>query len=916
MEKVTKAKRHKPAPTHGSWVPAAPLPVPAANVPQLLQPQAQAAPPLVYCPPPPAYQMYQQQPQLQAPAPPAYQMYQQQPQLQAPAPPAYQTYQQQPQLQALAPPAYQMYQQQPQLQAPAPSVYQTYQQQPQLQAPAPPAYQMYQQQPQLQAPASSVYQTYQQQPQLQAPAPPAYQMYQQQPQLQAPASSVYQTYQQQPQLQAPAPPAYQMYQQQPQLQACAPAHGMPPSHHSTLHHNDGGSEPHYTEDGDSTHGDSDHTLSGANSPEQASSLQEAVLQEAIAQQLEQQKVQGQRVEEELHRATQELSAVQASVQQLEKQKTQLQEAIAQQLEQQQRAEEELHRATQELSAVQASVEQLEKQKTQLQERHWRGNEATESACHYLPSDIVQHYVKLLGPIQVQKARVILDVLVDLGSQDPRLEATKLQVALAGLLGRDGWTDSEAGHMEVDDAVKAVANTMYSILRLQRPFDGIIEDYKRLCDVGDSWLGQVAVTNGDTNTPAEVSQWLGGQFDAGKLWAVLRTKPASAAECQQFISGMMNASISITPEPISAGPAGGADKWLVLNTGAVHQVALYLDCVLGHLARRIWGDATATAVGNSSQWAYFVTAVLWHMPREVKGNKQVTVKAAKPPKAAIAAQGQFYNSTGVLYAQSVHPALSGSVMEAYQVMGLAGMDKGCCYLTPPNRACKDTAVFQPTVDGVKDGWVRYDVQAARQLLGNAPPVNAITLCLSDNCVGALTRLQLQQALSEALTCPVSIWSMAMTHTAYHEEDCGVGAVNELAMGAPKLWLVCPTQQVGEKFYAKLQTAKDMEHFYKKWCPPQRFSLNELLDIGMRPLLQQPGDIVVSASSRYAVHITCSAGFSVAVASNCHFSQQHSLHDHMSSEHSTCSSGVAHKDQRRHLQRIAEAIETHSGRHAAG
>eukprot|EP00877_Chromochloris_zofingiensis_P011137 jgi/Chrzof1/6277/UNPLg00857.t1 len=585
---------------------------------------------------------------------------------------------------------------------------------------------------------------YQQQPQLQAPAPSVYQTYQQQPQLQPPAAPVYQTYQQQPQLQAPAPPAYQMYQQQPQLQACAPAHGMPPSHHSPLHHNDGGSEPHYTEDGDSTHGDSDHALSGAevSAAPRASSLQEAVIQR--------------KHDEELQSAKADLAQEQAKC----------------------------LRLTQELSAVQASVQQLEKQKTQLQERHWRGNEATESACHYLPSDIVQHYVNLLGPIQVQKARVILNVLVDLGSEDPRLEATKLQVALAGLLGRDGWTDSEAGRMEVDDAVKAVANTMYSILRLQRPFYGIIADYKRLCDVGDSSLGQVAVTDGDTNTPAEVSQWLGGQFDAGKLWAVVRTKPASAAECQQFISGMMNASISITPEPISAGPAGGADKWLVLNTGAVHQVALYLDCVLGHLARRIWGDATATAVGNSSQWAYFVTAVLWHMPAEVKGNKQGTVKAAKAPKAAIAAHGQFYNSTGVLYAQSVHPALSGSVMEAYQVMGLAGMDKGCCYLTPPNRACKDTAVFQPTVDGVKDGWVRYDVQAARQLLGNAPPVNAITLCLSDNCVGALTRLQLQQALSEALTCPVSIWSMAMTHTAYHEEDCGVGAVNELAMGAPK------------------------------------------------------------------------------------------------------------------------------------
>ena len=114
---------------------------------------------------------------------------------------------------------------------------------------------------------------------------------------------------------------------------------------------------------------------------------------------------------------------------------------------------------------------------------------------------------------------------------------------------------------------------------------------------------------------------------------------------------------------------------------------------------------------------------------------------------------------------------------------------------------------------------------------------------------------------------------MTFTQWHIEDKGLGALNHLFWGAPKLWLLALTPVVMNKLIRLLNNryrgkTKGDDLFYGKELGPYKVSLQEALECGFVPFVQQPG-MVVYTHSLSGVHVTMSSGISMAIASNCFF-----------------------------------------------
>lgn len=131
----------------------------------------------------------------------------------------------------------------------------------------------------------------------------------------------------------------------------------------------------------------------------------------------------------------------------------------------------------------------------------------------------------------------------------------------------------------------------------------------------------------------------------------------------------------------------------------------------------------------------------------------------------------------------------------------------------------------------------------------------------------------------------VCSTATTFTPWHIEDKGLGAMNHLVWGGPKLWLLAPTLSVAEKL-GKLLEEKHEEKWqdllYGKKLNPYQITLKEALDCGFVPFVQQPS-MVVYTHGVAGVHVTMSSGVSLAIASNCFFGDDLAAHLDYISDH---------------------------------
>jgi hypothetical protein len=112
---------------------------------------------------------------------------------------------------------------------------------------------------------------------------------------------------------------------------------------------------------------------------------------------------------------------------------------------------------------------------------------------------------------------------------------------------------------------------------------------------------------------------------------------------------------------------------------------------------------------------------------------------------------------------------------------------------------------------------------------------------------------------------------LTSTQWHVEQLLLGAFNVLLWGAPKLWLILPSHDTWARFTASLDATPDgsapfhLPRFLDKNYSFQELSLPEILRVGAVPVVQHPGDLLVTFPG-WSMHGTVSAGPSIALASN--------------------------------------------------
>lgn len=109
-----------------------------------------------------------------------------------------------------------------------------------------------------------------------------------------------------------------------------------------------------------------------------------------------------------------------------------------------------------------------------------------------------------------------------------------------------------------------------------------------------------------------------------------------------------------------------------------------------------------------------------------------------------------------------------------------------------------------------------------------------------------------------------------------EDKGLGALNELVWGAPKLWLIFPNTAAADKLRDVLKSKMQLTMFYQKKLEPFKIPLKTALECGAVPFVQHPGMVIYTAHGIDAMHVTVSSGTSFALASNCYYGPDLSQH----------------------------------------
>jgi hypothetical protein len=180
-----------------------------------------------------------------------------------------------------------------------------------------------------------------------------------------------------------------------------------------------------------------------------------------------------------------------------------------------------------------------------------------------------------------------------------------------------------------------------------------------------------------------------------------------------------------------------------------------------------------------------------------------------------------------------------------------------------------------------------VNAKQLLLSQTHVVDTLTLLLSDDLLGNVLRSPEGIVAGSSLhppdigpgvLMPVDILSMTLTSTTLHRENALLCSVNELLWGHPKVWLCARRHAVpvGTKLGAELRRALN-----SKWLHPghSAVTIKKLLEYGFFPLIQKRGEVFITAPSDAAIHVTVSAGASLATAANCFFSSGSSIIEHL-------------------------------------
>jgi hypothetical protein len=161
---------------------------------------------------------------------------------------------------------------------------------------------------------------------------------------------------------------------------------------------------------------------------------------------------------------------------------------------------------------------------------------------------------------------------------------------------------------------------------------------------------------------------------------------------------------------------------------------------------------------------------------------------------------------------------------------------------------------------------------------------VSLAVSSVLVLGGTCKQVEAHQHTACCAIIHSCSACLTTTRWHIQDLALGAMNCMAWGAPKLWLLATTREAADRLLALLASKLGGEQQAQQLLLHKQLlfhdvSLQEALSCGLVPFVQQPGTAVFTLPVVQSIHVTISSGFSVAVSGNNFFSSTTSLQEHI-------------------------------------
>lgn len=468
----------------------------------------------------------------------------------------------------------------------------------------------------------------------------------------------------------------------------------------------------------------------------------------------------------------------------------------------------------------------------------------------VPSFVLEWYLARFGPAFVDKAATFVG---DWYTQsDTKLE--DMQGRLGGYI----------SYKDMDERVlKDLATTFFMVSKWpQRGFpDEVVEDvfstYQAMLNAGWSQDQVIAKESFDSNDAA--LKWVKQKFMDGDNFVVVKEG------CQRDPSTFIMSLLGTKVKPDFVKISEGGDKCRAqIHTYDMIWLGSVLEVIINKLFQPYIERRKPTPHPHSSavHYALWHAAVRWNWPK-------------KPARE--------YKTCRVAYAHDVYPlgaakeetSTSTGIEQAYECMGLIKSESNCKFLSrlyPPAPAATGPYFISDEVPAI-------NLHKARQWVEGGGPVDSSVLLLMDDLIGAEIRESYRSdvELGIGLTLPVGVWSTLYTTTQYHVEDMGLSALNVLYDGAIKLWLVAPTEHVADNFYKEVgDRTKDI---LRKRFAPQDISMDTLIKCGFKPILQYPGDIVISRAGCSSIHVTMSSGASFAMAVNCLYLTGGALHDHM-------------------------------------
>ncbi|WIA29910.1 hypothetical protein OEZ86_000010 [Tetradesmus obliquus] len=414
--------------------------------------------------------------------------------------------------------------------------------------------------------------------------------------------------------------------------------------------------------------------------------------------------------------------------------------------------------------------------------------------------------------------------------------------------------------------------------------------------------------GQHSSSQEVADWLRRQQAEGRLAAAVLMPQHSCAAGMAFAKRVLAAHMPVAFPALSA---GGFQEAAMMRGSGFAKLNLLLELAVARWAT-VARDSIAlrsslAPLGSAEGYAALAAAVRAALQQQQQQGIDDEALVLRVPYIYNAnpcdkgtADDSLVAGCEALGLLRHFPATSGSKLKAgfTWLTASPAAEAAAAAAAAAGNSSSTTAGRLPPVYGchATNTSAQLDLDAAAQTLAAVPTADATLVQLLDDGLGAAVRAfgrpqalpagehRLLEANLFGILLPVMILSACLTSTRWHVEDVGLGAMNVMAWGAPKLWLMATTQPAAERLMDLLERKlvgeqAALRQLLHKQLLFHHISLQEALGCGLVPFVQAPGTALFTLPGLHSLHVTVSAGFSVAVSGNNFFSSSSSLAQHV-------------------------------------